>query len=81
MSTDTANNCSMMNVLEAFGVAKSAVLSITSALTGTLFSSLANIGVDTGLQRLAWTVAILAGIVSIVNGIRSICKKTSNGKG
>lgn len=57
---------------------KAAIVSIISASMGTIHKNLVfniafmnSIPVDTALQRLAWTVAILAGIVAIING--SIC--------
>jgi len=59
---------------------KSAVTSIVSATFGTfsnfsyvVFAPLGFISLNaanTAFQHAAWTVAILAGIVSIVNGIR-----------
>jgi len=59
---------------------KSAVASIAAALTGSMSNFISNImgatnDVDTALQRLAWTVAIIAGFVSIINSIRKWCKK------
>lgn len=56
---------------------KSAVTSVVSAFAGTTFGYInlifANItltAANTAFQHLAWTTAILAGIVSIVNGVR-----------
>lgn len=61
---------------------RSAVASLLSAIIGTAseyvnFSMLTIgwISVDDALQRLAWTVAILAGLVAIVNGTRNWFKK------
>jgi spore maturation protein SpmB len=63
---------------------KSAIASILSALTGTwynyctvYFSSITLTNANTAFQHAAWTVAILAGIVSIINGMRQ-WKKTKN---
>lgn len=66
--------CSMTTLLEVFGVARSAMVSVVSAIMGTIFGQYI-ISTDVALQRLAWTVAILAGVVSIINGIRSIIRK------
>jgi uncharacterized membrane protein len=56
---------------------KSAVTSVVSAFAGTTFGYInlifANITLstaNTAFQHMAWTTAILAGIVSIVNGVR-----------
>lgn len=52
---------------------KAAIVSIVSAVIGQVYSWLPMItinDVNTLLQRLAWVVAIFAGIVSIINGIR-----------
>ena len=52
--------------------AKSAVASIVSALTGTAMANITLVDTNTAFQHAAWTVAIIAGIVSIVNGIIKI---------
>jgi len=63
---------------------KSAVTSIVSATFGTFtnycaaFVPLGFISLqaaNTFFQHLAWTVAILAGLVSIINGVRTWRKK------
>lgn len=61
---------------------KAAIVSILSAIVGTINKLMLNLGitlrlitVDIVLQRLACTVAILAGIVAIVNGIKGWFKK------
>ena len=51
--------------------AHASIASISAALTGEVTQILSRASlVDTGFQHLAWSVAILAGIVSIVNGTR-----------
>jgi len=56
---------------------KAAIMALASASVGTMYNfypdyllnfSLAQ--ANTAFQHLAWTVAILAGIVSIINGVR-----------
>lgn len=59
---------------------KSAIASILAALTGSVSNYCSTMlgtdpTIDTMLQRLAWTVAIVAGVVSIINSIRKWCKK------
>ena len=59
---------------------KSAIASILAALTGSASNYFSTIlgtdpTIDTMLQRLAWTVAIIAGVVSIINSVRKWCKK------
>jgi hypothetical protein len=52
---------------------KAAIVSITSAAVGQVYAWFPMININeanTLFQHLAWTVAILAGIVSIVNGVR-----------
>lgn len=52
---------------------KAAIVSIVSAVIGQVYSWLPMItinDVNTLFQWLAWVVAIFAGIVSIINGIR-----------
>lgn len=63
--------------------AKSAIASIVSAVAGTwynyctaYFSAITLAGANTAFQHAAWTVAILAGIVSIINGVRQWKRKT-----
>jgi hypothetical protein len=63
---------------------KSAVTSIVSASFGTFTNYCAAVSpigfislqaANTFFQHLAWTVAILAGLVSIINGVRTWKKK------
>ena len=59
---------------------KAAITSIFSAAAGTwynynVFAVFTLNTVNTAFQHAAWTVAILAGIVSIINGVRSWKKK------
>ena len=61
---------------------KSAIVSITSAITGTAINQVDNLmdsglTIDNILQRGAWTIAILAGMVAVVNGVRK-WKKPKN---
>lgn len=62
--------------------AKSALASILSAVAGTwynyctvYFSTITLAGANTAFQHAAWTVAILAGIVSVINGVRQWKRK------
>ena len=64
---------------------KAAIVSITSAAVGQIYAWFPMISINeanTLFQHLAWTVAILSGIVSIVNGVRKWFvkekKKTDN---
>lgn len=52
--------------------AKSAIASISSAFTGSVMANISLVEANTAFQHAAWTVAIIAGIVSIVNGIIKI---------
>lgn len=62
---------------------KSAITSMASAAAGTISKYFAFLqisfisleAVNTLFQHLAWTVAIFAGIVSIVNGVRGWFKR------
>lgn len=61
---------------------RAAVVSILSATFGTINKLCLSAGistsfldVDVALQRLAWTVAILAGVVAIVNGVKNWFKR------
>jgi hypothetical protein len=67
--------------------AKSAITAILSAAAGTWYNYtsiyLAAFTLDsanTAFQHAAWTVAILAGLVSIINGVRQWCVKRKNTK-
>ena len=62
---------------------KSAVTSILSAIAGSWYnyfgvyiSSISLSAANTAFQHAAWTVAILAGIVSIINGVRQWKQKS-----
>jgi len=54
---------------------KSGITSICSAFTGTYFSMITLSEANTAFQHAAWTIAIFAVLVSIINGIISICNK------
>jgi L-serine deaminase len=54
---------------------KSGIASIGSAMTGTYINIITLTEANTAFQHAAWTIAILAGLVSIVNGIITICNK------
>lgn len=63
---------------------KSAFMSLGSVIAGSTYNywqnTLANISLssaNTAFQHLAWTVAILAGIVTIINGVRQWKHKKS----
>lgn len=60
--------------------AKSAIASILSAMTGTIMADITITAANTAFQHAAWTVAIIAGIVSIINGIIKICDCIKNRK-
>lgn len=52
--------------------AKSAIASIISAITGTVMTEVTLTEANTAFQHAAWAVAIIAGLVSIINGIIKI---------
>lgn len=62
----------MLKMIFEIDPAKSAVASIFSALTGTVMADVAITAANTAFQHAAWTVAIIAGIVSIINGVIKI---------
>ena len=62
----------MMKMILDIDPAKSAIASIVSAMTGTVMADATLIGANIAFQHAAWTVAIIAGIVSIVNGVIKI---------
>lgn len=72
----------MLRMISNIEPLKAAIISIVSASIGTINKYIAinvaffnSIPVDTALQRLAWSVAILAGIVAIINGSKGWFKK------
>lgn len=62
--------------------AKSAIASIFSALTGTVMADVTLTAANTAFQHAAWAVAIVAGLVSIINGVIKIIQyfKSRNNK-
>jgi len=60
----------IFNILKNTPSIRAAIVSITSASTGSLLDLLKVNSVDQALQRAAWTIAILAGIVAICNGVK-----------
>lgn len=72
--------------MDSFGSTKAAIVSIISAIFGEIYHFLPlNITIESAnifFQHFAWTIAILAGIVSIVNGTKKwFCKdKKEDGK-
>lgn len=72
----------MIKMLTNINETKAAVTSILSAALGTwynycsiYFASFTLVQANTAFQHAAWTVAILAGIVSIVNGVKNWKRK------
>lgn len=63
----------MMKMILEIDPAKSAIASIVSAMTGTVMAEVTLTATNTAFQHAAWTVAIIAGLVSIINGIIKIC--------
>ncbi len=64
----------MINFIENISASRASLASIGSAIIGQVSVTLnpSHIEmVNLGFQHVAWTIAILAGIVSIANGIRS----------
>lgn len=63
----------MLNLIQNIKPAQASLASISAAFTGELASML-NLSsleaVNTAFQHCAWVIAILAGIVSIVNGTK-----------
>lgn len=79
----------MLRMISNIDPAKSAIASILSAIIGSISKYLTSvevptfigmITVDTALQRLAWTIAILAGAVAVVNGTKNWFKNNKNNK-
>ena len=58
---------------------KSAITAIGSAIAGTTAEQIDQVqnitAANTAFQHAAWTIAIVAGLVSVVNGIIVICDK------
>ena len=73
-------------MLSQIDPAKSAIASLLSATIGTISNYcsvpiiIGFITVDIALQRLAWTIAVIAGAVAIVNGTRTWFKKVKKVK-
>jgi len=68
----------MLKTLSEIDPAKASLTSIFSAFTGQISLFVDPSALDAaniGFQHLAWLVAILAGIVSIVNGVKKWFKK------
>jgi hypothetical protein len=68
----------MLKILTNIDPSKASMTSIISALTGqitALINPSALEMVNTGFQHLAWIIAIIAGLVSIINGTRKWFKK------
>jgi len=64
----------MLTFIENISASRASLASIGSAIIGQISTSLTIDHIEhvnTCFQHVAWTVAILAGIVSIANGIRS----------
>ena len=71
----------MMKMILEIDPAKSAIASIVSAITGTVMAEVTLTATNTAFQHAAWTVAIIAGLVSIINGVIKIiqyCKSKNN---
>lgn len=71
----------MIKMILEIDPAKSAIASIFSALTGTVMAEVTLTATNTAFQHAAWTVAIIAGLVSIINGVIKIiqyCKSKNN---
>jgi hypothetical protein len=62
----------MLKMILEIDPAKSAITSIISAFTGTVVADLTLDTTNIAFQHAAWSVAIVAGLVSIVNGIIKI---------
>jgi len=73
----------IIKMIDEISSIKSALVSITGAITGTAISQINylldnGLTIDSVLQRGAWTIAMLAGIVAIVNGVRKWKKPKDN---
>lgn len=68
----------MLKFLTEIDPSRASFTSISAAFTGQLaaFINPSNLDiVNTGFQHLAWIIAIIAGLVSIVNGTRKWFRK------
>lgn len=68
----------MFKLLSEIDPSKASMTSIISALTGqitAIMNPTALEMVNTGFQHLAWIIAIIAGLVSIINGTRKWFRK------
>lgn len=66
----------MLNIIENIKPTHASIASISAAVSGEVTNLLSTVSVvDTAFQHCAWFVAILAGVVSIVNGVRTWFKK------
>lgn len=72
----------MIKMILEIDPAKSAIASIFSALTGTVMADVTLTAANTAFQHAAWAVAIVAGLVSIINGVIKIIQyfKSRNNK-
>ncbi|MFZ4463775.1 MAG: hypothetical protein ACOYN5_07995 [Bacteroidales bacterium] len=68
----------MINPTEILDSGKAACVSIGAAITGQFTQEVSNImfipslqAVNTAFQHAAWVVAIIAGLVSIINGTKN----------
>lgn len=64
----------MLNIIENISASRASIASIGSAILGQISTTVTPTQVEmvnTGFQHAAWVVAILAGVVSIVNGTRN----------
>lgn len=62
----------MLKMILEIDPAKSAIASIVSAFTGTIVADVTLDTTNIAFQHAAWSVAIVAGLVSIVNGFIKI---------
>jgi len=63
----------MINFIENISASRASLASIGSAIIGQVSVALNPSHIETvnlGFQHVAWTIAILAGIVSIINGVK-----------
>jgi len=67
----------MINPMDLLDGGKAAIVSVGAAITGQFTQEVSNIlyipplqAVNTAFQHAAWCVAIIAGLVSIINGTK-----------